>query len=254
MNEALREPVLFEEEHQVVQKNTEYFDVKWGYVEDPARNNTWNWAAFFFFSFWLTYRKRYKPFIVISILQFIWMIPFFLIDMPQWFYLTFYMTVAFIVGRNANRWYFNYVSSISKQAKSLSVPKQTSYLKTKGGTNTGMMLGLNVILGILLFFTLGFLSSLPTETNIKDVVRLSDEGIFLEDTMVKRGWTYVKEEEFYHVVEFFGYDSIKNEGVRIVLQVFQERDLFEWKEVYIDGKKLSEKKAKEYQSRVEDQS
>jgi hypothetical protein len=254
MNEALREPVLFEEEHQVVQKNTEYFDVKWGYVEDPARNNTWNWAAFFFFSFWLTYRKMYKPFIVISILQFIWMIPFFLIDMPQWFYLTFYMTVAFIVGRNANRWYFNYVSSISKQAKSLYVPKQPSYLKTKGGTNTGMMLGLNVILGILLFFTLGFLSSLPTETNIKDVVRLSDEGIFLEDTMVKRGWTYVKEEEFYHVVEFFGYDSIKNEGVRIVFQVFQERDLFEWKEVYIDGKKLSEKKAKEYQSRVEDQS
>lgn len=254
MNEALREPVLFEEEHKVVQKKTEYYDVKWGYVEDPTRNNTWNWAAFFFFSFWLTYRKMYKPFIVISILQLLWMIPFSIIDIPLWFYLTFYVTVAFIVGRNANRWYFNYVSSISKQAKSLTIPKQPAYFKTKGGTNTGMMLGVNAILGILLFFTLGFLSSLPTETNIKDVVRLSDEGIFLEDTMDKRGWTFVKEEGPYHVVEFSGYDSIKNEGVRIVFHVYQERDLFKWEDVYIDGKKLSEKKAKEYQSRVEDQS
>lgn len=251
MNEALKERVLFEEEHKVVQKNTEYYDVKWGYVEDPARNNTWNLAAFFFFSFWLTYRKMYKPFIVISTLQIIWMIPFFLVDIPQAFHLTFYVPVAFIVGKNANRWYFNYVTSISKQAKSLSVPKQPSFLKTKGGTNIGMMLGLNVILGLLMFLSFAFLSSMPTETNIKDVVRWSDEAVFLETTMDKWGWTYVKEEGPYHVVEFSGYDSIKNEGVRIVFHVYQERDLFEWKEVYIDGKKLSKKKAKTYQLQME---
>jgi Protein of unknown function (DUF2628) len=251
MNEALKEPGLFEEEHRVVQKNTAYYDVKWGYVEEPTRNNTWNWAAFFFFSFWLTYRKMYKPFFMISTLQLLWMIPFFLMDIPQWFHLTFYVTIAFIVGRNANRWYFHYASTILKHAKTLPVPKQNAYLKIKGGTNPGMMLGLNALLGLLMFISFGFLSSMPTETNIKDVVRLSDEATLLETTMDKPGWTYVKKDGRYHVVEFSGYDSIKNEGVRIVFHVDKERDLFEWKEVYIDGKKLSEKKAKDYQLRIE---
>jgi Protein of unknown function (DUF2628) len=251
MNEALKEPVLFEEELTVVHKNTAYYDVKWGYVEDPTRNNTWNWAAFFFFSFWLTYRKMYKPFFIISILQVLWMIPFFLVDIPQWFHLTFYVTVAFIVGRNANRWYYHYVSTILKHARTLSSPKQNAYLKTKGRTSTGMMLGLNALLVFVMFTSFGLLSSMPTETNVKDVVRLSDEAIYLENTMDKPGWTYVQKEDRYHVVQFSGYDYSNDEDVRIVFHVNKERDLFEWKEIYIDGKKVSEKKAKDYQLRIE---
>ncbi|MBY6037144.1 DUF2628 domain-containing protein [Fictibacillus nanhaiensis] len=251
MNEALKEPVLFEEEHKVVQKNTAYYDVKWGYVEDPARNNTWNWVAFFFFSFWLAYRKMYKPFIMIGTLHIFWMIPFFLVDFPLWFYFLFYMTVASVVGRNGNRWYYNYVSNVQKQAKTISVPKQVAFYKTKGGADIGMMLGLNALFHFLVFIAFAFLSSLPTETNVKDVVRLSGEGTALESSTDKPIWKYVRKESRYHVVEFSGFDYRSSEGVRIVFHVYHDKYTFDWKEIYIDGKKSNEKKAKEYQRRIE---
>jgi hypothetical protein len=254
MNEALKEPVLFEEEHKVVQKNTPYYDVKWAFVEDPARHNTWNWIAFFFSAFWLTYRKMYKPFIVLAIIEILWMIPFFLMDIPQWLHIPFYLIIALVAGRNANRWYYNYVTQVLNQARSLPAPKQSSYLLTKGGTNVGIMLGLNAVFFLLFFISLTALSSLPTETNVKDIVRLSDESYTLEALADEPTWKYVKKENRYHVVEFTGHDFSKNEDVRIVFHVYQDKQLFQWKQVYLNNKKLSEKDAKDYQMRIENNS
>ncbi|WP_226536179.1 DUF2628 domain-containing protein [Fictibacillus halophilus] len=250
MNEALKEPVIFEEEHKVVQKNTEYYDMKWGYVEDPARNNTWNWAAFFLFTFWLAYRKMYKPFFIISIFQLVWMIPFFLVDISQWFHVLFYLSIALLTGRQGNRWYYNYVSNVLKQTQSLSPSKQNSYLKSKGGINVGMMIGLNMLLGVTFFISIILLASMPTETNIKDVVRWSDEATKLETSTDEPAWTYVKKEGRYHIVEFTGFDFSKEEELRMVFHVYHDKDMFEWKEVHINGKKLNEKDAAEYQLEI----
>ena len=55
---VLQETISQQELHKGVQKNTAYYDFKWGQSENPAQGNTWNWVAFFFPYFWLAYRKN----------------------------------------------------------------------------------------------------------------------------------------------------------------------------------------------------
>ena len=43
---VLQETISPQQLHTVVQKNTAYYDFKWGKVENPAQGNTWNWVAF----------------------------------------------------------------------------------------------------------------------------------------------------------------------------------------------------------------
>lgn len=207
-------------------------------------------AAFFLFTFWLAYRKMYKPFFIISTFQLVWMIPFFLVDISQWFHVLFYLSIALVTGRQGNRWYYNYVSHVFKQTRSLSASQQKSYLKTKGGTNVGMMIGLNILLAVFFIISITLLASMPTETNIKDVVWWSDEATKLENSTDEPAWTYVKKESRYHIVEFSGFDIRKEEELRIVFHVYHDKDLFEWKDIFINGKKLSEKDAGEYQLEI----
>ena len=47
---VLQETISQQELHKVVQKNTAYYDFKWGKIENPAQGNTWNWVAFSCFS------------------------------------------------------------------------------------------------------------------------------------------------------------------------------------------------------------
>lgn len=64
---VLQESISPQQLHTVVQKNTAYYDFKWGKVENPAQRNTWNWVAFFFPPLWLAYRKMYKLFIILML-------------------------------------------------------------------------------------------------------------------------------------------------------------------------------------------
>lgn len=252
MNEAHQEELSFEEQHIVVQKNIAYYDVKWRSVENPAKKNTWNWVAFFFSTFWLAYRKMYKPFFILAAIELIWAVPFYLVDLPAWLDFPFFGLISIIVGWSGNRWYYQHTSTILKQARALPENVQESYIQTKGGTHVGIMIGLNVLLTAL-FFALDFgLSSIPTETNIKDVVRLSDEAITLETYMDDPEWNYVKKDGRHHVVEFTGYDYTEKEDVRIVFYIYLDKYIYEWQQVYINGKKLNENDAEDYQLWIEE--
>lgn len=89
------------------------------------------------------------------------------------------------------------------------------------------MLGLQALL-IALFFAVDFgLSLLPTETNIKDVVRISGEAETLEAFMDNPEWKYVKEDGRHHVVEFTGYDYTEKEDVRIIFYVYLDKYMYE---------------------------
>jgi Protein of unknown function (DUF2628) len=255
MNEAhLEEFISFEEQHKVVQKNTSYYDLKWKSVKNPAKENTWNWLAFFFTTFWLAYRKMYKLFFILVLIELLWAVPFYLVDMPAWVDIPFIIIISLIVGLNGNRWYFKHTSHVLEQAKSLSESQQDSFLQTKGGTHIGIMLGLNA-LAIIAYLILDFgLSYLPTETNVKDVVRISGEAATLEAFTDEPKWTYVKKEGRHHVVEFTGYDYTEKEDVRIVFFVYLDKQMYEWKHVYINDNKLSEKNAEDYEFWIEDNS
>ncbi|MDR7073263.1 DUF2628 domain-containing protein [Fictibacillus barbaricus] len=255
MNEArLEDSSSFDEQHIVVQKNISYFDLKWRAVKDPAKQNTWNWIAFFFSPFWLAYRKMYKPFFVLALIELLYAVPFYLVDLPAWLDGPFYLIIAIVVGLNGNRWYYKHTLNILKQSKSLSDSHQASYLQTKGGTHIGILVGLNVLV-IALFFLLDMgLSYLPSETNIKDVVRLSVDAETLEIFTDDPKWSYVKKDGRSYIVEFTGYDYSEKEDVRIVFNVYLDKYIYEWKEIYINGKKLNKKDAEDYELWIEDNS
>lgn len=240
----LEESISFEEQRNVAQTNTSYYDLKWGSVKNPAKENTWNWVAFFFTLFWLAYRKMFKPFFVLGVIEMLWMVPFYLVDIPFWVDIPFYIVISLVVGWNGNRWYYNHTSRILKQAATLSESQQLAYLRTKGGSHIGIMLGLNIFLIVLYFIADLGLSYLPTKTNIKDVVRLSGEGETLEVFTDKPKWKYVQKNGRHYVTEFKGYDYSEKENVRIVFYVYLDKQIYEWRQIYINGKKLSKRKRK----------
>jgi hypothetical protein len=42
-----------------VDRNPLYYERKWGKKENPSKGISWNFAAFFFSTFWFGYRKMY---------------------------------------------------------------------------------------------------------------------------------------------------------------------------------------------------
>ena len=114
------------------------------------------------------------------------------------------------------------------------------------------MIGLQAIVFVLFAGASFGLSYVPTEPNIKNVVRLSLEGEALESITDKSNWKYVKKEKDYDVVEFTGYDYEEKKNVKIKFAVYLNDDYFEWQEVYVNNKKLSEEEVEEYQIYIEE--
>lgn len=114
------------------------------------------------------------------------------------------------------------------------------------------MIGLQVIVGIVFGLAAFGLSFLPTEPNIKNVVRSSGEGVTLEIMTDNPTWKFVKKEKDYDVVEFTGYDYTEKKNVKIKFAVYFDEDYFEWQEIYENNKKLSEEELEEYQIYIEE--
>ncbi|MGR4031880.1 hypothetical protein K7H05_52115, partial [Bacillus sp. ZZQ-131] len=130
--------------------------------------------------------------------------------------------------------------------------KKAYFLQSKGGVSVAGMIGLQIIVGIVFGLAALGLSFLPTEPNIKNVVRSSDEGVTLEIMTDNPTWKFVKKEKEYDVVEFTGYDYTEKKNVKIKFAVYFDEDYFEWQEVYENNKKLSEEVVEEYQIYIEE--
>ncbi|BCD31975.1 hypothetical protein BC30102_5011 [Bacillus cereus] len=218
-----------------------YYDFKWGKVENPAQGNTWNWVAFFFPPFWLAYRKMYKLFIILMLLSVpsIFIPPF--IDIPDGIFLSIGLVLQLgmmiFTGWQGNRLYYKHAICILHKGDNMPDHEKAYYLQSKGGASFARMIGLSL---------------LPTEPNIKNVVRSSDEGFTLEIMTDNPTWKYVKKEKDYDVVEFTGYDYEEKKNVKIKFAVYFGEDYFEWQEVYENNKKLSEEELEEYQFYIEE--
>jgi hypothetical protein len=132
--------------------------------------------------------------------------------------------------------------------------RKEAYLQIKGGTHIGIAIGLSILALVITFGVGAGLSFLPTKTNIKDVVRYGDEAITLETYNDHPKWTYIKKEGRHHVVQFTGYDYTEKEHVRIVFNVYLDKQIYEWDKIYINGKKLNKKDAEDYEYWIEDSS
>lgn len=168
---VLQETISPQELHKVVQKNTAYYDFKWGKVENPAQGNTWNWVAFFFPTFWLAYRKMYKLFIIFALLAIpsIVITPF--IDIPEGIYVTFSLALQLgmmiFTGWQGNRLYYKQAVRVFRKGEDASDHEKAYFLQSKGGASVAGMIGLQVIVGIVFGGAMLGLSLLPTEPNIK---------------------------------------------------------------------------------------
>ncbi|HHB1441599.1 DUF2628 domain-containing protein [Bacillus mobilis] len=249
---VLQETISPQQLHTVVQKNTAYYDFKWGKVENPAQGNTWNWIAFFFPTFWLAYRKMYKLFIILTLLAVPTLIIATFIDIPMWIDFIIYAGTMLFTGWQGNRLYYKHVIRIFHKEEDVPEYKKEYYLQSKGGAHIGLMIALQVIVFVFFAGASFGLASIPTEPNIKNVVRLSLEGEVLETITDKPNWKYVKKEKDYDVVEFTGYDYEEKKDVKIKFAVYLTDDYFEWQEVYVNNKKLDEEEVEEYQTYIDE--
>ncbi|MBE7098460.1 DUF2628 domain-containing protein [Bacillus cereus] len=255
---VLQETISPQQLHTVVQKNTAYYDFKWGKVENPAQGNTWNWVAFFFPPFWLAYRKMYKLFIILMLLSVpsILIPPF--IDIPDGIFLSIGLVLQLgmmiFTGWQGNRLYYKHAVRVLHKGEAMPDHEKAYYLQSKGGASFAGMIGLQVIVTIVFGGAMFGLSLLPTELNIKNVVRSSGEGVTLEIMTDNPTWKFVKKEKDYDVVEFTGYDYTEKKNVKITFAVYFSEDYFEWQEVYENNKKLSEEELEEYQFYIEENS
>ena len=150
---VLQETISPQELHKVVQKNTAYYDFKWGKVENPAQGNTWNWVAFFFPTFWLAYRKMYKLFIIFALLAIpsIVITPF--IDIPDGIYVTFSLALQLgmmiFTGWQGNRLYYKQAVRVFRKGEDASDHEKAYFLQSKGGVSIAGMIGLQIIVGIV---------------------------------------------------------------------------------------------------------
>ncbi|MFE4042798.1 MULTISPECIES: DUF2628 domain-containing protein [unclassified Priestia] len=252
--QAVDELMSFEEEHKVVRTNTSYYDLKWGKTANPAKNNTWNWAAFFLTSAWFAYRKMYKHFFILTFIEVIWFSLLCFVDIPEWSDAIVFGGASLITGLCANRWYYKHVKNVLARAGAQPEQRKEAYLQIKGGTHIGIAIGLSILALVITFGVGAGLSLLPTKTNIKDVVRYGDEAITLETYNDHPKWTYIKQEGRHHVVQFTGYDYTEKEHIRIVFNVYLDKQIYEWDKIYINGKKLNKKDAEDYEYWIEDSS
>ncbi|MCU5681994.1 DUF2628 domain-containing protein [Bacillus wiedmannii] len=253
---VLQETISSQQLHTVVQKNTAYYDFKWGKVENPAQGNTWNWVAFFFPTFWLAYRKMYKLFIILTLLALpsILIPPF--IDIPDGIFLSiglvFQLGMMIFTGWQGNRLYYKHAVRILHKEENMPDHEKAYYLQLKCGASFAGMVGLHIIVGLVFGGATFGLSFLPTEPNIKNVVRASGEGFTLEIMTDNPTWKLVTKEKDYDVVEFTGYDYTEKKNVKIKFAVYFDEDYFEWQAVYENNKKLSEEELEEYQFYIEE--
>ncbi|WP_129691019.1 DUF2628 domain-containing protein [Gottfriedia acidiceleris] len=240
---------------KVVKNNTSYYGLKWDLVSDPAKKNTWNWAAFFFTLFWFAYRKMYKVFLLLSFIVTLWTVTYLIIDSPLWLEVLIYWVIPLIIslllGWHANRLYYLHISKLLKQTKSLPEKRRDYYIQNKGGTHVGIMIGLGCLLLFLDFVIVAVATYIPTSLNIVNTVAGTDEGIALEDYTDNPQWKVIEKRDRYYEVEFKGYDYSYNETVRILFNVYFYKDVYDWKKVYLNGKLLNDQEMEDYEKYID---
>lgn len=249
--ESMGQPAVLDEREKAVQKNKSYYFLKWGLVPEPAKKNTWNWAAFFLTMFWAAYRKMYKLFSLLGLITILWMLALYLIDIPYWVDSVFYLAIALFLGWNGNRLYYNHTSQVLERAKTLPEQQRDLYIQNRGGTHIGIMIGLSALIIVLNYVTATGASYLPTDTNIKNLVRFTDQGYTLESFTDDPKWEVVKKTERYYLLQFTGYDYRNNENVRILFDVYFDKNIYYWESVSINGQLLNTKDADDYESYID---
>ncbi|MGE1099142.1 DUF2628 domain-containing protein, partial [Bacillus altitudinis] len=123
------------------------------------------------------------------------------IDIPDGIFLSiglvFQLGMMIFTGWQGNRLYYKHAVRILHKEENMPDHEKAYYLQSKGGASFASMVGLHIIVGLVFGGATFGLSFLPTEPNIKNVVRASDEGFTLEIMTDNPTWKLVKKEKDY---------------------------------------------------------
>lgn len=60
---------IFEKRAVYIKQNIDYYAGKFNKMQSTGVKTSWNWCAFLFTSYWLIYRKMYKEFAIVAVLE-----------------------------------------------------------------------------------------------------------------------------------------------------------------------------------------
>ena len=117
-----------------VQSNYEFYHIKWGGNSPTKSFSSWNWAAFFFGSEWMLYRKMYGEAVALVILRM--MLSFF---SPGLYWLS-SLIIGLCVAIYGNYWYYRKASSAVHKARNDEPANAEQLLRKSGGTNISIVI------------------------------------------------------------------------------------------------------------------
>lgn len=144
----------FEKRAAYIQKNTDYYMKKFNTLEVTGGKVSWNWAAFFFSSVWMLYRKMYKPFIVVFVLELL--VEMFLTSTAT-------LLLSILVGLFGNYIYMKHIDERIDAEPAMDMIGQANYQRKYGGTSWKVVILYLVLYGVIT----GLLSSMYyTDTSV----------------------------------------------------------------------------------------
>lgn len=121
-----------------MQKNQKFYEEKFRKMDDRGKSISWNWAAFFMGIYWMIYRKMYfkaGAFCILSLVA----------SSTPYIGLVLNFAVLVGIGIYANALYLDHIQENIEKTKTLSPNNKEEILKSKGGTNLPLALGIYVI-------------------------------------------------------------------------------------------------------------
>lgn len=132
---------------EYIQENHEYYIAKFNKMEISGSKISMNWAAFLFTDAWMLYRRMYKQFIVVFILQ--WAINIFLPFIN--------LLVRIAVGLFGNYIYMIHIDTLSEQGSAMTQPDKDIHRAKYGGTSRKA-----ICFYLIISFILGIYSAVYT--------------------------------------------------------------------------------------------
>ncbi|THF73866.1 zinc ribbon domain-containing protein [Cohnella fermenti] len=128
---------------RLIGKNAAYYRSRWA---RPGHNKGWNWAAFFWWPYWMGYRKMYKLlFIMIVAVHLLIVTPLMMLE-HTYLYPIIVLGLSVHFGMYSNNHYLDHINK--QQKKHLSNPALHP-AEVIGGTSWGGLVGTVVLLIIL---------------------------------------------------------------------------------------------------------
>ena len=141
----------FEKRAAYVRDKVDYYMDRFSKMQMTGDKVSWNWAAFFFTSYWLIYRKMYKPFAIVAALE-IFLIPAAAELIEPIGALTFVLNI--LIGLFGNYLYMNHIDQLIDNEPVGDMMAVTDYQNKNGGTTyyVWIYLGVAAVISMLLPF------------------------------------------------------------------------------------------------------